>query len=205
VLPAPFGPVLLCAVVLSIPLIERVPAVLIPAAATLLPFWVFLFVIHGILRGYPLTALAIACRVTALVVVFLTTLAVVHPARLVDAMVARGLPFSAAYLLSATLQSVPRLRRRGKEILDAQRCRGLAVRGLFWRRARAIVPLALSLILSALAEVDERALALEARGAGHVTRRTPLDPPADSPTQKVLRWGMVAVALTAIVLRIASP
>src|SRR5258705_13888854 len=76
-LPAPVGTALLGVLVLALPLIERVPGVLVPAALTLLPFWVFLFVIHGIFRGAPLTALTIASRVTTLVVAFLTTLAVV--------------------------------------------------------------------------------------------------------------------------------
>jgi energy-coupling factor transport system permease protein len=200
-LPAPWGPVALGILAIALALIEGVGGVLKPALLAVLPFWVFLFVIHAIIRGSPLTALGIASRITAIVVIFLTVIASVQPARLVDALVERGFPFSAAYLFAATLQAVPRLRQRAKDILDAQRCRGLAVSGSLWRRARAVVPLAVPLILSALAEVDERTLVLEARGAAYVSRRTPLHPPPDTRLQSLSRWGMLAIAVGAILLR----
>jgi len=103
----------------------------------------------------------------------------------VDALLARGIPFSFAYLFAATLQSVPATVGPGER--DSRRpkmprsCGG----GSIWGRARAIVPLALPLILSSLAEVDHRSFALEARGAGYVVRRTPLNPPGDSTIERV--------------------
>src|SRR5689334_23027341 len=190
VLPAPFGPVTLCIVAIGLAVFEGIPGILKPAILTSLPFWLFAFLIHGLIRGLPLVALGLAARITTVVVAFLTLLAVVDPARLVDALVERGLPFSFAYMFAATLQAVPRLRNRAREILDAQRCRGLSLRGSVFRRARAIVPLAMPLILTALSEVDERAFALEARGAAHVTRRTALHPPADHPRERMARWAM---------------
>jgi len=200
-LPAPVGTILLCFVAIAVPLAEGVPGVLVPAAITALPFWIFAFLIHGLLRGAPLVALGLAARFTAIIVAFLTLLAVVQPSRLVDALLVRGVPFSVAYLFAATLQSVPRLKLRAREILDAQRCRGLRVGGSIWGRVRALVPLAVPLILSALSEVDHRSFALEARGAGHVTRRTPLHPPADSFTQRAARWLLAAVSALVIVWR----
>jgi len=200
-LPAPRGPLILSVFLVSLALVEGVPQMLVPAFATALPFWVFLFLIHGVFGRLPLLALGLGARIFAIVTAFLLSLATVQPGRLVEGLVARGVPFSFAYLLMATLQAVPRLRDRANRILDAQRCRGLAVRGSLWRRARAVVPLVLPLILGALAEVEERTLALEARGAGSVARRTPLDPPRDSPPERMLRWGMVVVGLAAIGLR----
>jgi len=200
-LPAPWGISALCALAIGLTLIEGVGRLLQAALLTVLPFWIFLFVIHVLVRGSPATAFGIAARITTIVIAFLTTLAVVEPARLVDAMVDRGFPFSAAYLLAATLQAVPRLRQRAGEILEAQRCRGLVVRGSPWRRARALLPLAVPLILGAIAEVDERTLALEARGAAHVVRRTALHPPQDTPRERILRWGMLAAAVAVVVFR----
>ena len=202
VLPAPFGPVALCIVAIALAMFERIPAILKPAILTSLPFWGFAFLIHGLIRGLPWVALGLATRITTVVVAFLTLLAVVEPARLVDALVERRLPFSFAYMFAATLQAVPRLRNRAREILDAQRCRGLSLGGSVFKRGRAIVPLALPLILTALAEVDERAFALEARGAAHVTRRTVLHPPMDHPRERAMRWGLLVVLAAAIVLRI---
>jgi energy-coupling factor transport system permease protein len=185
--------------------VEGLPGVLRPAAFTALPLWIFSFLIHGLFRHAPLAALGLATRFTTIIIAFYTLLAVVQPSRLVDALLVRGLPFSFAYVFSATLQSVPRLQSRAREFLDAQRCRGLAISGSPWRRARALFPVAIPLILAAVSEVDNQSLALEARGAGRViTRRTPLHPPADSAVERVIRWTLVTVTVGVIVWRIAT-
>ena len=203
-LPGPVGPLVLAVGVVVAVIASRLGQVLVTAFWMSLPFWTFIVVIHVVIGDSPERALTLGMRITAILVAFLAVLAVVHPSRLVDALVERGVPFAFAYLLSATLQAVPRLRERALGILDAQRCRGLRVRGSLWRRARAVVPLAIPLILGALAEVDERAFALEARGAGSVRRRTSLDPPRDTVLERSLRWLMVVGAVAAVVARIAS-
>jgi energy-coupling factor transporter transmembrane protein EcfT len=58
------------------------------------------------------------------------------------------------------------------------------------------------LVLSALHEVDERALALETRGLAPGVRRTPLAPPPDSVAQQVARWGVVLACVAALVWRV---
>src|SRR5437899_1721715 len=85
-------------------------------------------------------------------------------------------------------------------------CPGLSPRGSPLAKLRALRALALPLVLSALHEVDERALALETRGmvgVGKRARRTPLAPPPDSRRQRAMRWGMLAVAVVALALRLA--
>jgi energy-coupling factor transport system permease protein len=67
-----------------------------------------------------------------------------------------------------------------------------------------VVPLSIPLVLGALAEVDERALALEARGAGSPARHTPLNPPPDSIVDRAVRWSLLFVVLLAVGVRIAS-
>jgi len=98
---------------------------------------------------------------------------------------------------------VPALRERAQRLVDAQRCRGLATRGGPLVRLRALRALALPLVLSALHEVDERALALETRGLVAGARRTPLAPPADHWSQRVLRWALVLGCVVLIVWRVA--
>ena len=204
VLPSPRGPLVLALAVVLLALVERVPRVLLAALVIAAPVWVFAGVLHGILGNDPTRAVTLGARITAMVVVFLVALASVHPARLVDALVARGAPFEAAYLFSATLQAVPRLRERARSILDAQRCRGLRVRGSVWQRVRAVGPLAVPLVLGALAEVDERAMTLEARGAQSPARRTPLSPPADSTFDRIARWLLLLLLAGGIALRIVA-
>ncbi len=123
----------------------------------------------------------------------------------IAAMVASGWSASVAYLLAATLSAVPMLKARAQRIVEAQRCRGLSPRGGVAARMRALRALALPLVLSALHEVDERALALETRGLVPGIRRTPLAPPPDSAVERAARWVLLLACLFALVRRLIAP
>ena len=171
--------------------------VLRAALLTAAPFWFFLFLLHGVAG-----MLTTAPRLTTMIAAFLWLVAVLPPGRLVEAMVAAGWRASVAFLFSATLSAVPALRERAHRIVDAQRCRGLPTRGGPLTRIAALRALALPLVLSALHEVDERALALETRGFSGSVRRTPLAPPPDPAMGRVLRWGLLLGCLGLLVWRI---
>jgi energy-coupling factor transport system permease protein len=70
-------------------------------------------------------------------------------------------------------------------------------------RLRALRALALPLVLSALHDVDERALALETRGLVAGARRTALAPPADHRSEQALRWLLVLSCAALLVWRVA--
>lgn len=203
VLPRPWGPVAMAATAVTLVLIERIPAALRAATLLAAPFWLFLGIVHGIVRNDPATAVAIASRLTTIVFAFGLAIASVHPSRLVEAMVAKGVPFTVTFLVSATLQAVPRFASRVRTILDAQRCRGLRIRGSVFNRARALGYLALPLVLGSLSELDERTVALDTRGARAGITRTPLRPPTDTWIDRVVRLGGVATLAVLIVLRFA--
>jgi energy-coupling factor transport system permease protein len=207
--PAAIGAVVLAAITTAV--VGRVvPSVVRPVLLLALPTWGLLLVLHGVLGPDPrialgplavsqpgLTrALVLGGRITAILFAFLTVLATVSPARLVEAMTARGVPFARLYLLVSTLTLVPRMRARAAQILEAQQCRGLRLGGSPLARLRALGPLVLPLVLGALAEVDEQVLALDARGVTSGARRTPLAPPPDRAGERVLRWvlGLLVVA-----------
>jgi len=168
------------------------------AAFTAAPLWLFLFVLHGT-TGLVETGL----RLTTVVASSFWLVAVLPSPRLVEAMIARGWPVSAAFLFSATLSAVPALRVRAGHLVDAQRARGLRTRGGPLIRLRALRALAVPLVLSALHEVDERTLALETRGLGPGIKRTPLAPPPDSAMQRAVRWGILVACVAALAWRIA--
>jgi len=199
-LPAPWGglatAVLAFALTLTPGASPRLP-VFRTALVTAAPFWVFLLLLHDVA-----STVAIGLRITTMVASFVWLLAALAPSRLVEAMVAAGWGASVAYLFAATLSAVPLLRARARRIVDAQRCRGLSPRGGVASRLRALRALALPLVLSALHEVDERALALETRGLVPGVRRTPLAPPPDSALQRIGRWGLVTVCGAALVWRV---
>ncbi len=66
----------------------------------------------------------------------------------------------------------------------------------------ALRALAVPLILSALHEVDERALALETRRLVPGARRTPLSPPRDHGVERVTRWALAAACAAALAWRL---
>ena len=214
-LPAPTGPVALYLLVIALAVSGGVGRAVRAAALICLPFWFFLFVLHGLMGGGDQLALgpvglsrtgipvaiAQAARLGAVITATLALVETFDPSRFLDAVGARRWPFAPAYLLVATLQAVPRLQRRVGLILEAQRTRGLVYRGSPLRRVRALVPLALPLILGALTEVDERAMALEIRGLRPGLRRTPLDPPRDSAVDRAIRWLMAALIVAAAIWR----
>jgi energy-coupling factor transporter transmembrane protein EcfT len=186
------------------------------ALVPLAPLWIFLFLLHGVLgAGDQATVLGLslsreglalaatqACRLGAIATASLALYASFSPARFVDAVAERGWSFAWAYLVVATLLALPRFRARAHAILEAQRSRGLRLRGGVLNRVRAVGPVTFPLLLGALAEVDERGFALESRCASGVTRRTALDPPRDSARDRVGRWLAGALAVAAVVWRV---
>jgi energy-coupling factor transport system permease protein len=199
ILPGPWGGIATATVALGLCAIGGTGSgvrLLRVALLTAAPFWFFLFFLHGI-AGLVTTG----TRLSTMIASFLWLIAVLPPARLVEGMVAAGWPASAAFLLSATLSAVPALRERARRIVDAQRCRGLNTHGGPLRRLAALRALALPLVLSALHEVDERALALETRGFSPGVRRTPLAPPRDRPAERAARWAALVGCVALLIWR----
>lgn len=216
VLPGPWGPPLLYAAVLVLVVAAGVPGAIRPALVVCLPLWIFLFLLHGVLGDGPRVevgparlsaagldlAVAQAGRLAAIATASFALLQSFRPSRFVDAVAERGWSFHAAYLLVATMQAVPRLRARVGEILDAQRARGLRWRGSPVRRARALVPLIMPLVLGAIAEVDDRAVALETRGVELRGRRTPLAAPERRVGDGIAHAAAVAAVLAGVAWRV---
>jgi energy-coupling factor transport system permease protein len=200
ILPAPSGAATMLGVALALTAIPGARSGFVVLRTTLLtaaPFWVFLFLLHDV----P-TTIAIGLRITTMIASFVWLAATLAPDRLVEATVARGWSPTVAYLFAATITAVPALQARARRIVEAQRCRGLSPRGSVAHRLRALRALALPLMLSALHDVDERALALETRGLVSGARRTPLAPPPDPAMERALRWALLVAGLAALVRRL---
>ena len=117
----------------------------------------------------------------------------------------RGVSPRLTFAAAAALEAVPAMLERARTVAAAQRARGLDTEGTVGARLRGVRPLVGPVLLSAIAEVDARSLALEARAFGRPGRREPLWAPADSPAQRVARWAMVAGVVVLIVGRAAGP
>ena len=116
----------------------------------------------------------------------------------------RGLGRRGVFVVGAAVQMVPRTIERVGEIMDAQRARGMDTEGRIWRRARGLVPLAAPVVFGALAEVEERTMALESRAFTAPGRQTLLRIPPDRPIDGALRWAALAGVVAIAVLRLTG-
>ena len=76
--------------------------------------------------------------------------------------------------------------------------------GRLWRRFRGLVPLIGPVLFGALAEVEERTMALEARAFTAPGRRTILRALPDSGWQRAARWLLLVGSIAAVVASLAG-
>jgi len=136
----------------------------------------------------------------AITLFYLTT----RPQDLVVDLERRGVSARVAFVANASVQTVPAMVERAQQIAAAQRARGLDTEGSLLRRIRGIVPIVGPVILGSIAEVEERTLALEARGFTRPGRRTLLWWPSDTTRQRVARWGLLLALVALTGARIAG-
>ncbi len=136
----------------------------------------------------------------AITLFYLTT----RPHDLVIDLERRGISPRVAFVANASVQTVPAMVERARQITAAQRARGLDTEGSVLRRARGVVPLVGPVILGSIAEVEERTMALEARGFTRPGRRTLLWWPRDAGAERLARWALLAAGLGTIAARVAG-
>jgi energy-coupling factor transport system permease protein len=184
-----------------------------------LPFAFSLFLIQGLLwpGGTPwlqfgplslkLEGLAFAVASTARILLIVSGFMILalstRPDMLMTALSQRGVPSSLSYLIVTTLQIVPHFQARARAILDAQRSRALETEGGLRRRAQALLPLIVPLVLSSILDIEERAIALEARAFGRRGPKTSLLQLTDTPAQAILRRILLALAPLLLIARLA--
>jgi len=120
-----------------------------------------------------------------------------EPRALVADLERRGASPRLTFALAATLDAIPRMIERAVVVAAAQRARGLDTEGRLLARLRGLVPLVGPVLLSSLAEVEQRSLALDARAFGRRGPRHPVWSPPDSDRQRAVRW-LLVLGLTAI-------
>ena len=109
-----------------------------------------------------------------------------------------------SFVVGSALGAIPRTVERAREVVDAQRSRGMDTEGRLWRRFRGLVPLIGPVLFGALAEVEERTMALEARAFTAPGRRTILRSLPDSGWQRAARWLLLVGSIAAVVVSLAG-
>jgi energy-coupling factor transport system permease protein len=146
-------------------------------------------------------ALQILARILAIsgaiTLFYLTT----RPADLVIDLERRGVSSRVAFVANASVQTVPQMVERATAIIAAQRARGLDTEGSLRRRSRGVLPIVAPVIMGSIAEVEERTMALEARGFTRPGRRTLLWHPPDPPAERAARWILVLGLVVLTVVR----
>ena len=143
-----------------------------------------------------------AARIAVMISSFTILLLTTHPSQLMSDLTRRGLPGQFAYVIISSLQIIPQMQAKAQTIISAQRSRGLDTQSSFLRRIGAIVPLVGPLVFGSLVEVEERAIAIEARGFTSTHVKTSLHEILDSSTDKTARWILMAFVLLALAARI---
>jgi energy-coupling factor transport system permease protein len=147
-------------------------------------------------------AFRVATRITVMISAFTLFLMTTHPSELMSDLTRRGLPGQFAYVIISTLQILPQIQAKAQTIIAAQRSRGLDTQSSFLKRAGSIFPLVGPLVFGSLVEVEERAIAIEARGFTSTRVKTSLHEIPDSNLDKGLRWILVALVLAFLALRV---
>ncbi|HEY4026452.1 MAG TPA: energy-coupling factor transporter transmembrane component T [Candidatus Dormibacteraeota bacterium] len=176
------------------------------AAAALLPVALSSLLINALLPaggGGVAGALAALLRLLGATLPPALLFATTEAGDLLSELEARGLGRRAVFVIGAALAAVPRTQARATEVIDAQRARGLDTEGSWRRRLRGVLPLVAPLVIGSLAEVEERALALEVRAFGAPGRRTVLRRLPDSRWQRAARRALAGLLVAGLLTRLA--
>ncbi len=148
--------------------------------------------------GAFLTASRVFLMISAFTFLLLTT----HPSELMTDLRKRGLPSQFAYVFISTLQIIPQMQAKAQTIIAAQRSRGLDTESTLVKRVAFLLPLAGPLVFGSLVEVEERAIAIEARGFTSKKTKTSLHEIPDRPTDRLIRWITIILVIVSIASRI---
>lgn len=128
-----------------------------------------------------------------------------HPADLALALVQAGAPYALAYVIVTAIQLLPEMQAHADGILNAQQARGLETTGSFRARIAAFVPLIAPLVYGALENVQERALALDARAFRAPRAKTGWRELRDTQSQRILRIGLVVFSILLVLYSLLAP
>ena len=152
---------------------------------------------EGVMKAVNLTS-----KLTA-VVSALTMLTLITPVKTFTlALEKKGLNPKAAFILMLTLQMIPEMKKQANVIMDSQKARGVETEGNVFVRAKALIPVFIPLVLSSIANTEERAIMLEARGFSIGEKRTILYDIEETKNDKIMKIMLAIFIVLCIVWRV---
>src|SRR5690554_963652 len=79
-----------------------------------------------------------------------------------------------SYIVLSTIQLIPDMTKKSKVIMQAQQARGIETQGSVMRRLKAFFPSLGPLIISSIADIEDRSITLEVRGFSSENKKTHL-------------------------------
>jgi energy-coupling factor transport system permease protein len=110
-----------------------------------------------------------ALKLMAMTTVFFAFFSTTLPDDLGNSLVKSGMPYTAAFVLSTSMQFVPVISRKAKNVLDAQRTRGIPVEP-GWSALRHYPAFLVPLLIQAFQLAEDLAESMESRGFGRPGR-----------------------------------
>lgn len=135
---------------------------------------VWSFGMFAIKREGIMFSLALTSKIVAIGSAFILFFRTTNVKDMTYALERIGIPPKATFVLLATLQIIPEMKKLSYVIMDAQRTRGVETDGKISVRIKAFLPTISPLILGSIAGTEERVLTLESRAFTANVKKTSL-------------------------------
>ncbi len=159
--------------------------------------WILTFYKEGVMY-----ALGISLNIINMLLAFAVFVLTTSPQDLVEEMEKKGFSPKFGYVINSVFQIVPQMMKTKDTIVDAQRSRGMETEGSLITRVKAFLPLISPVVMSALINTRERAIALEVRGFGRKNKRTYISERAKNPLDNAAAIVLIILILAAIIRRV---
>ena len=174
-----------------------IQSIFLPSGEVWMKFGFISIYKEGVMKAVNLTS-----KLTA-VVSALTMLTLITPVKTFTlALEKKGLNPKAAFILMLTLQMIPEMKKQANVIMDSQKARGVETEGNVFVRAKALIPVFIPLVLSSIANTEERAIMLEARGFSIGEKRTILYDIEETKNDKIMKILLIIFIILCIAWRI---
>ena len=174
-----------------------IQSLFIPAGEVWVKFGFISVYKEGVMKAVGLTS-----KLTAIVSA-LTMLTLITPIKdFTLALEKKGLNPKAAFILMLTLQTIPEMKKQANVIMDSQKARGIETEGNILVRAKALIPIFIPLVLSSIANTEERAITLEARGFSVGEKRTILYDIKETKNDKIMKIMLAIFIVLCIAWRV---
>jgi energy-coupling factor transport system permease protein len=149
-----------------------------------------------------LYATRIGCNILNMLLAFAVFVLTTSPQELVNELEKSGFSSKFGYIITSVFQIIPQMMKSKNTIMDAQRSRGMETEGKLHVRVKAFFPMISPVVMSALINTRERAIALEVRGFGRKNKKTYLTERAKYKGDKVAVAVLTLILVAVIVWRV---